>query len=366
MADTVHWVGTGLSTGSGVRILADTTNVVLYGRTQDKAAACIDRLGLTGKVTPRALDALDPERGDVVVSMLPATEHVRLLKLCLANGSHYANTSYVSDEIAGYAEAARDANIVLLTEAGLDPGIDHLLAHDLVARAEVDGPATAAFTSYCGGIPAVPNEFRYRFSWAPRGVLTALLSPARYIENGEPTVAERPWEATTAHELGGERFEAYPNRDSLPFVEQYHLPGQWRLERFVRGTLRLDGWLDAWAPVFAELRDPDPDRITALAADLAARHPTTETDRDRVVLAVALAVRGDDGTRWSGEYLLDLVGDEHDSAMARLVSTPLAVGVGEILSGALTPGLHRAAEGAEASTRWLAALNRYGITARFR
>ncbi|MBM7770677.1 saccharopine dehydrogenase-like NADP-dependent oxidoreductase [Actinokineospora baliensis] len=366
MADTVHWVGTGLSTGSGVRVLADTTDVVLYGRTEAKAAACVERLGLTGKVTPRALDSLEPDRGDVVVSMLPATEHVRLLKLCLANGSHYANTSYVSDEIAGYAEAARDAGIVVLTEAGLDPGIDHLLAHDLVARADVAGPATATFTSYCGGIPAVPNEFRYRFSWAPRGVLTALLSPARYIDGGETTVAERPWEATTGYELRGERFEAYPNRDSLPFVEQYHLPSRWRLDRFVRGTLRLDGWLDAWAPVFAELRDPDADRITALAADLAARYPTTESDRDRVVLAVALWVDGDDGTRWSGEYVLDVVGDEHDSAMARLVSTPLAIGIGEVLSGAMTPGLHRAAESAEASRRWLTALRGHGIVAEYR
>ncbi|GAA3021364.1 saccharopine dehydrogenase family protein [Actinokineospora globicatena] len=364
MAETVHWVGTGLSTGGGVRVLADTADIVLYGRTRDKAAACIDRLALTGRVAPRALDDLDPGRGDVVVSMLPATEHVRLLKLSLANGSHFANTSYVSPEIAGYADAARDAGVVLLTEAGLDPGIDHLLAHDLIARAEVEGPATATFTSYCGGIPAVPNEFRYRFSWAPRGVLTALLSPARYIDGGVETVAERPWEATTGHVLRGERFEAYPNRDSLPFVEQYHLPSHWRLERFVRGTLRLDGWRQAWEPVFAELRDPDPDRITALAADLAARYPTTEADRDRVVLAVALTVRGDDGAEWSGEHVLDVVGDDNDSAMARLVSTPLAVGIADVLSGALAPGLHRAAETVDVSRRWLEKLERQGIAAR--
>ncbi|WP_026423179.1 saccharopine dehydrogenase C-terminal domain-containing protein [Actinokineospora inagensis] len=363
MAETVHWVGTGLSTGGGVRVLAESHPVVLYGRTTDKAAACVERLGLTGKVTPRALDSLQPDRGDVVVSMLPATEHARLLKLALANGSHFANTSYVSTEVT---EIARDAGVVVLTESGLDPGIDHLLAHDLIARSTVRGPATASFTSYCGGVPAVPNEFRYRFSWAPRGVLTALLSPARYIEGGAEQVAERPWEATTGHILRGERFEAYPNRDSLPFVEQYQVPADWRLTEFVRGTLRLDGWLDAWAPVFAELRDPDPDRITALAADLAAKYPTTERDRDRVVLAVALTVRGDDGTEWSGEYLLDETGDDSDSAMARLVSTPLAAGITDILSGALEPGLHRAAEGAEASRRWLEFLDRNGIRAGFR
>ncbi|GLZ38376.1 saccharopine dehydrogenase family protein [Actinokineospora sp. NBRC 105648] len=361
---TVHWVGTGLSTGSGVRVLAETATVVLYGRTVEKAGACVERLGLTGRVAARALDELAPSRGDVVVSMLPASEHVRLLELCLATGAHYANTSYVSPEIAEYAQAATDAGIVLLTEAGLDPGIDHLLAHDLVARAEETlgaQPLTVEFTSYCGGIPAVANEFRYRFSWAPRGVLTALLSPARYLGDGAEQVAERPWEAVTDHVLGGETFEVYPNRDSLPFIAQYGIPASWTLNTFVRGTLRLQGWRDAWAPVFAELRDPDPDRITALATELAARYPTTDADRDRVVLAVRLAATGPDGS-WSGEHVLDLVGDDTDSAMARLVSTPLAVGIGEVLSDRTPAGLHRAAEGPESARRWLDGLAQHGIT----
>ncbi|WP_018687071.1 saccharopine dehydrogenase family protein [Actinokineospora enzanensis] len=363
MPETVHWVGTGLSTGSGVAILADRTDVVLYGRTVEKAAACLDRLGLTGKATPRALADLAPESGEVVVSMLPATEHIRLLRLCLETGAHFANTSYVSDEIAEYSEPAREAGVVLLTEAGLDPGIDHLLAHDLVARAEaaVVGPATVKFTSYCGGVPAEPNEFRYRFSWAPRGVLTALLSEARYLADGEATVANRPWEATTEYLLRDERFEAYPNRDSLPFIRQYAIPEMWRLDTFVRGTLRLDGWLNAWAPVFAELRDPDPDRITALATELAAEYPTTDADRDRVVLAVALSVHGDNGSRYVGEYVLDETGTETESAMAKLVSTPLAAGVLDILAGRLNPGLHRAVDTPDATRRWFDLLDQQGV-----
>src|SRR3954467_8437623 len=126
----VHWVGTGLSTGSGVRVLTETADVVVYGRTAAKAAACAERLGLAGRVETAALDHLAPAAGDVVVSMLPATEHGRLLGVCLAAGAHFANTSYVSPEIA---ERARDAGVVVLTEAGLDPGLDHLLAHSLVA-----------------------------------------------------------------------------------------------------------------------------------------------------------------------------------------------------------------------------------------
>lgn len=360
----VHWVGTGLSTGSGVRVLAEIADVVVYGRTAEKAAACAERLGLAGRVGTAALDQLAPAAGDVVVSMLPATEHGRLLGICLAAGAHFANTSYVSPEIA---EQARDAGVVVLTEAGLDPGLDHLLAHDLVARARtaVEGPARAVFTSYCGGIPAVPNDFRYRFSWAPRGVLTALCSAARYIENGAERVAERPWEAVRPHVIGGERFEVYPNRDSVPFVAQYGMDAGWTLDQFVRGTLRLDGWQEAWQPVFAELLAGDQDRITELAEELAVRYPTTSADRDRVVLAVALRVEGADGTSWAGEHVLDLVGDDEDSAMARLVSTTVAVGVAEILAGRLPAGLHRAAEGPAEAERWLESLRAHGITTRF-
>ncbi len=343
----VHWAGTGLSTGSGLAELARTADhVTLWGRSAAKADARAAALGLTGRVSTGAVaglpDAVRP--GDVVISMLPATEHAGLVRLCLDHGAHFGCTSYTSPELAAAGDLARRAGLVVLTEAGLDPGIDHVLAHDLVARARKavgDGPATVAFTSYCGGVPAVPNDFRYRFSWAPRGVLSALGSPARSIEDGAVREVARPWEATTGYDLDGESFEVYPNRDSLPFVAQYDLPIAWRPRTFVRGTLRLAGWRRAWADVFTVVRDGSPADLDALAAELAARHPMRPGDHDRVVLAVDLDVTTE-AARWHGRYVLDTVGDEAESAMARTVSLPLAHVVGRILAGAVPAGLHRA------------------------
>ena len=177
--------------------------------------------------------------------------------------------------------------------------------------------------------------------------------------------APRPWEALSTLPLGGEMFEVYPNRDSIPFVGQYGIPYGWRLDTFVRGTIRLAGWSEAWSGVFAELRSGDRGRIDALARDLAARYPVTDDDRDRVVLAVALSVRPDQGNAWSGEYLIDLTGDAADSAMARCVSVPLAFGITEILAGRMSPGLHRAVETAAESRRWLDFLSTQGIDAAF-
>ncbi|MCX4903899.1 saccharopine dehydrogenase family protein [Streptomyces sp. NBC_00878] len=373
---TVHWIGAGLSTGSGLAALCDAADRVrLWHRTEERAAQSLETLGLTGRADPRAytLESLTAElaSGDVVVSMLPAPEHAGLLAACVRRGAHFACSSYVSEAVLDQVPAATAAGVVVLTEAGLDPGIDHLFAHSLIARAReeigADTAAEVSLTSYCGGIPAVPNDFRYRFSWAPAGVLNALRSPARYIEDGAETTALRPWEATRPHVVDGEPFEVYPNRDSLPFIDQYGLPQAWKPQTFIRGTLRLDGWLDAWQPVFEELRQGDDRRITALAQELAARYPTTDADRDRVVLAVSLDVRAGsdrtDGTDriWSGRYLLDLEGDAEESAMARCVSRTLALGVRRILGDDLPPGLNRAAETAERSEEWLAELAGDGI-----
>jgi len=365
----VHWLGTGLSTGSGLGLVCSgTERTLLWGRTVRKAEDCLQRLGLQGRAEVRALDtkALADELipGDVVVSMLPTDHHPALVKLSLDHDAHFASSSYVSPGVAAYARAAAEAGLVILTEAGLDPGIDHLLSHQLVRMAVAvtgERPATARFTSYCGSNPAVANDFRYRFSWAPRGVLTALLTPAMFVEDGARKVAARPWESLRRIALNGDQFEAYPNRDSLPFIERYQLPASWTVDQFVRGTLRLDGWSQAWAPVFAELLAGNDDRITALASELAQRYPTTPLDHDRVVMSVALEVNTADGMAWQGRYDLDATGDGTEDVTPRLVSTALACAVLDMTAGRTAPGLHHATNEPEAIQRWLVFLKTHGI-----
>lgn len=371
----VHWIGTGLSTGpTGLGLVCDRAErVVLWDRTAERAAQRLAAMGLADRAEARGLHPGDLESavgaGDVVVSMLPATEHPGLLRLAVEHGAHFACTSYTSEALIEQSAEAAEAGLVVLTEAGLDPGIDHLMAHVLVDRARQavgDRPATVAFTSYCGGVPAVPDEFCYRFSWAPYGVLAALASPAQYIEDGEARTARHPWQATRPLVLAGEAFEVYPNRDSLPFLAQYGLPDTWRPTTFIRGTLRNAGWRAAWAEVFDTVMSGDETRIRGLAKELADRYPTTDADRDRVVLSVELTVRDPDGgPLWHGAHLLDLTGDATESAMARCVALPLAFGVTRILDRALPAGLNRAAEAADEAARWMDFLDRHGIRSAF-
>ena len=195
---TIHWVGTGLSAIPGLRrLLTGKTPVVVWNRTVDKARAAVGDLAQDIRAyDPQALsEAL--AAGDVVVSMLPADQHPALARICVEKRAHFVSSSYISPEMAALEAAAEDAGVALVNEVGLDPGIDHLMAHELVAdyRQVAQKGDAVSFTSYCGGIPRHPNPFRYKFSWSPLGVLRALRSPSKSIRDGAERVVDRPWHA---------------------------------------------------------------------------------------------------------------------------------------------------------------------------
>jgi alpha-aminoadipic semialdehyde synthase len=78
------------------------------------------------------------------------------------------------------------ADVLLLNEIGLDPGIDHCSAISLVNKLHSENKEILSFTSFCGGLPAPDVPFgplRYKFSWSPRAVLTAALNAARFRLN---------------------------------------------------------------------------------------------------------------------------------------------------------------------------------------
>ena len=258
---TIHWCGTGLSSAPGLRkLLKDGHDVVVWNRTVEKAREAVG--DLAHDIRPFSLAALSAalEPGDIAVSMLPADQHVPIAQICLDRGAHFASSSYIAPEMRALDAAFKAKGLVSVNEVGLDPGIDHLMAHDLVARyrasAAYDPENVISFTSYCGGVPKIPNPFRYKFSWAPVGVLKALRSPSRSMRDFKELNLARPWDAITSYSAPlpePESFEVYPNRDSYPFIADYQFDPAWKLRDFVRGTLRLNGWAKAWAPVFQEI-----------------------------------------------------------------------------------------------------------------
>lgn len=358
---TIHWCGTGLSAIPGLRRLIEAgQDVTVWNRSREKAVAAVG--DLTDRIEAFDLDALSAVLGpgDVVVSMLPADWHVPLAQACIGAKAHFVSSSYIAPEMRALDETARDAGSVLVNEVGLDPGIDHLMAHWLVAdyRASsvYDAANAISFLSYCGGVPKVPNAFRYKFSWSPLGVLKALRSPSRSIRGFSELAVKHPWDAVTAYSAPlpqPETFEVYPNRDSIPFIEDYRFDPSWRVRDFVRGTLRLNGWSDAWADIFASIPTMSDDDLRALADRLWVENAYDADEPDRVVLCVALKAEGPEGPVYHKTYVLDAHGDVRGSAMARLVSNTVALAVEAVMNREIAAGVHAAPSDPRLVARWL-------------
>jgi saccharopine dehydrogenase-like NADP-dependent oxidoreductase len=182
---------------------------------------------------------------DLVISLLPYIYHVQVAKLCLKHNSHLVTTSYVSPQMAELDEEAKEKKLVFLNEIGLDPGIDHMSAMQLMDSYKKEGWEVEAFYSYCGGLPARAdnnNPLGYKFSWSPRGVLLAGNNSAQFLEDGDIIFIPSSKLFKTNYYLdiqGVGTLEVYPNRDSLPYQKIYKLDGA---RSVFRGTLRNPGW----------------------------------------------------------------------------------------------------------------------------
>ena len=358
---TIHWCGTGLSAIPGLRRLIEAGHeVTVWNRTVAKAE---DAVGdLTKRINAFTIEAITAElqAGDVVVSMLPGDWHVPLAELCISKGANFVSSSYIAPQMRALDEAAREAGVTLVNEVGLDPGIDHLMAHwlvaDYIASPAYDVDNHISFISYCGGVPKHPNPFRYKFSWSPLGVLKALKSPSKSIRDYTALDVARPWDAISSYSAPlpvAESFEVYPNRDSIPFMAQYDFDAAWKVKEFVRGTLRLNGWADAWSDVFTEVETADETRLQEMSGQFWADNAYGADDPDRVIMCVGLTAEKDGVATYHKTYVMDAYGDARGTAMARLVSVPVSLAVEAVMQREIAAGVSAAPSDAKLLDRWL-------------
>ncbi|HMM10701.1 MAG TPA: saccharopine dehydrogenase C-terminal domain-containing protein [Bacteroidales bacterium] len=92
---------------------------------------------------------------------------------------------------------------------------------------------------------AANNPFRYKFSWSPKGVVMAGNNDGKYLRHGKlieiPTrdLFKNPFKVQFP---GVGPLEIYPNRDSLPYIELYGIP---ETQTMFRGTFRHPGWCES-------------------------------------------------------------------------------------------------------------------------
>lgn len=184
----------------------------------------------------------------IVISLLPARFHLLVAQDCLELGVHLITPSYLSAEIQAMHEEANAKGLHFVNELGLDPGIDHMSAMQIIDNLHGKGANITSFKSYCGGLVAKEddtNPWHYKFSWAPYNVIRAgndgalcrINSEHKYIPYSR-LFAETEW-----FEINGENFEGYYNRNSERYIELYNLQSA---ETFVRGTLRYPDFCRNW------------------------------------------------------------------------------------------------------------------------
>lgn len=192
---------------------------------------------------------------DIVVSLLPAFVHPVIAQACVAHGKHFVSASYVSDAMRALHETAIAKDIILMNEMGLDPGIDHMSAMQMLDDARSQGAEITGFRSYTGGLIAPEsdnNPWNYKFTWNPRNVVLAGQGTAKFLSAHRDKYI--PYHRLfTSYEVmevpGYGNFEGYANRDSLAYKSVYGLENTGTI---IRGTLRRQGFCEAWN-VFVQL-----------------------------------------------------------------------------------------------------------------
>lgn len=92
---------------------------------------------------------------------------------------------------------------------------------------------------------AATNPFGYKFSWSPKGVVMAGNNDGRYLRYGKEVLV--PTEDLFKNPLsvdfpGVGKLDVYPNRDSIPYIDLYGIP---ETSTIMRGTFRYPGWCES-------------------------------------------------------------------------------------------------------------------------
>ena len=185
---------------------------------------------------------------DLTVSLLPYAHHLLVAGYCLKHRKNMVTTSYVKPEMQALDAKAKEADIIILNELGLDPGIDHMSAMRIIDKVREKGGKIEEFYSFCGALPApeaANNPFKYKFSWSPKGVVMAGNNDGRYLRHGK--VVDVPTENLFKKPLqvnfeGVGPLEVYPNRDSIAYIDIY---GITETKTMMRGTFRFPGWCES-------------------------------------------------------------------------------------------------------------------------
>ena len=271
------------------------------------------------------------ENADIVVSMLPARFHIEVAKDCITFGKHMVTASYISDEMQALDNSAKEKGLVFMNEIGVDPGIDHMSAMQVIDRIREKGGKMILFESFCGGLVAPESDnnlWNYKFTWNPRNVVVAGQGgSAKFLQEGTYKYIpyNRLFRRTEFLEVDGYgRFEVYANRDSLKYQSVYGLDN---LKTLYRGTMRRVGFSRAWN-MFVQLGITDDSYTIDDSENMSYRDfvnaflPYSHTDSVELKFRYQLKIEQDD-LIWDKLLELDIFSSEKRVELVR--ATPAQI-----------------------------------------
>jgi len=258
-------IGAGKSASSLIKYLLDKSEIeALQIIVADKTIESAQKL-IANHPNGKAiiLDVFEKEsrqkavkNASIVISMLPARFHMEVAKDCLKYGKSMITASYISNEMKALHDQVVAKGLVFMNEIGLDPGIDHMSAIQVIDRIRDKGGKLLLFESFTGGLVAPESDdnlWNYKFTWNPRNVVVAGQgSAAKFIQEGKYKYIpyHKLFRRTEILDLGEYgKFEGLANRDSLKYRSIYGLED---ILTLYRGTIRRVGFSRAWN-VFVQL-----------------------------------------------------------------------------------------------------------------
>ena len=233
-------------------IIADISKAAILEKTKLHPNTTAIALHVANDVTARQQLVA---QASIVLSLLPPHLHILVAQDCITYRTHLITASYTDDAIKKLEEDIKNKGILFLYEMGLDPGIDHMSAMQLINQIQQQGGNITSFVSHCGGLVAPDsdnNPWHYKISWNPANVVTAGQAGALYLLNHNQVQLQydqlfaQQNNITLIHGLG--ELAYYPNRNSLPYVSLYGLQST---STFIRTTLRYPAYMQGWQAVIA-------------------------------------------------------------------------------------------------------------------
>ncbi len=347
-------IGAGKSSSSLIKYLLDNSSkenlhLTIGDVSLDNAKKIINNHSNASAILLDVFDKNQREsaikKAAVVISMLPARFHAQVAKDCVTFSKHMVTASYISEEMKALDKDVKSKGLVFMNEIGLDPGIDHMSAMQIIDKIKDNGAKMLLFESFCGGLVAPESDtnlWNYKFTWNPRNVVLAGQGGAAMF------IQENAYKYIPYHKLfrrteflevnGSGRFEAYANRDSLKYISIYGLDN---IPTMYRGTIRKVGFSRAWN-VFVQLGMTDDSYTFEDSENMSYRDFTNSflayspTDSVELKLRSYLKIDQDD-VMWSKLVELDIFNPKKKVALKN--ATPAQI-LQKILSDSWTLEAH--------------------------